>query len=153
MKKATLLLVLLFITTLGFSQNKIGGNDPIDGIDIIIKEDPGSRPLPNPGNDPLIEQMNKLEFEYLNLKASQVQNEFANKDLTKLKTKEEIYKAYIAYLKKKITEEKPKLAKAISYGSTRSNKRETILNTDKKPTLKKAVKANINTSRSNKKEQ
>ena len=111
MKKATLLLVLLFITTLGFSQNKIGGDDPIPGIDIIIKKDPGSQPLPNPGNDPLIEQMNKLEFEYLNLKASQIQNEFANKDLTKLKTKEEIYKAYIAYLKKKITEEKPKMTK------------------------------------------
>ncbi len=122
MKKGILLLVLLFITTLGFSQNKIGGNDPIPGIDIIIKKNPGSKPLPNPGNDPLIDQMNKLEFEYLNLKASQVQNEFANKDLTKLKTKEEIYKAYIAYLKKKITEEKPRMTKANTYGQTRSNR-------------------------------
>ncbi|MCH3884903.1 hypothetical protein [Tenacibaculum aquimarinum] len=40
MKKGILLLVLLFITTLGFSQNKIGGDDPIPGIDIIIKKTP-----------------------------------------------------------------------------------------------------------------
>jgi hypothetical protein len=64
MKKGILLLVLLFITTLGFSQNKIGGNDPISGIDIIVKKNPGSKPLPNPGNDLLIDQINKLEFEF-----------------------------------------------------------------------------------------
>lgn len=65
MKKSTLLLVLFFISTLGFSQNKQGGDDPIPGIDIIIKKDLSSQLLPNPGNDPLIDQMNKLEFEYL----------------------------------------------------------------------------------------
>ncbi|WP_233900511.1 hypothetical protein [Tenacibaculum piscium] len=153
MKKGILLLVLLFITTLGFSQNKIGGNDPIPGIDIIIKKNPGSKPIANPGNEPLIDQMNKLEFEYLNLKAREVQYGFANQDLSKLKTQDEIFKEYIVYLKKKIAKEKPKMTKAISYGSTRSNKQEGIINTEKKPTLKKAVKANVNTSRSNKKEQ
>jgi len=152
MKNVTLLLALLLISTIAFSQNKIGGDDPIPGIDIIIKKNPGSKPLPNPEKDPLIDQMNILEFEYLNLKANQVQNEFANNDLTKLKTKEEIYKAYIAYLKKKIIEEKSKLTKTISYDSTTSNRKE-IINTEKKPPLKKAVKANVNTSSLNKKQQ
>ena len=100
MKKGTLLLVLLFISTLGFSQNKIGGNTPVEGIDIILKEALGSLPLPNPGNDPLIDQMNKLEFEYLNLKANEIQNSFAKQDLSKLKTKEDVFKAYIKYLSK-----------------------------------------------------
>ena len=112
MKKGILLLVLLFITTLGFSQNKIGGDDPIPGIDIIIKKNPASKPLPNPENDPLIDQMNKLEFEYLNLKAKEVQYGFANQDLSKLKTKDEVFKEYIAYLKKKIATEKPKIEKS-----------------------------------------
>jgi hypothetical protein len=35
--------LLLFMSTLGFSQNKIGGSDPISGIDIIIKTNPGSK--------------------------------------------------------------------------------------------------------------
>jgi hypothetical protein len=30
---------------LGFTLNKIGGNDPIPGIDIIIKKNPGSKPI------------------------------------------------------------------------------------------------------------
>lgn len=94
--------------------------------------------------------MNILEFEYLNLKANQVQNEFANNDLTKLKTKEEIYKAYIAYLKKKIIEEKSKLTKTISYDLATCNRKE-IINTEKNPTLKKAVKANVNISSLNQK--
>ena len=109
MKKATLLLALLLISTIGFSQNKIGGNDPISGIDIIIKENPASRPIINTGNDPLIDEMNRLEYDYLNLKAKEVQNGFANQDLTKLKTKDETFKEYIAYLKKKIAVEKPKI--------------------------------------------
>ena len=98
MKKATLLLTLILISTIGFSQNKIGGNDPIEGIDIIIRNNPASRPIPNPENDPLIDQINKLELEYLNLKAIEIQNSFANQDLSKLKTKEEVFKAYIKYL-------------------------------------------------------
>lgn len=62
MKKRTLLLVLLFISTLGFSQNKQGGNDPMPGIDIIIKRDPGSQSIQNPNKDALIDQINKLEL-------------------------------------------------------------------------------------------
>ena len=100
MKKATLLLTLILISTIGFSQNKIGGNPPIEGIDIIIRKNPASKPLPNPGNAPLIDQINKLEFEYLNLKAIEIQNNFAKQDLSKLKTKEDVYKAYINYLSK-----------------------------------------------------
>jgi hypothetical protein len=137
MKKGILLLVLLFITTLGFSQNKIGGNDPIPGIDIIIKKNPGSQPLPNPGNDLLIDQMNKLEFEYLNLKAKEVQYGFGNQDLSKLKTKDEVFKEYIAYLKKKISEEKSKVVKANTYGETRSNRSSAIINKEKIVTKKK----------------
>ncbi|MCI2229803.1 hypothetical protein MC378_11550 [Polaribacter sp. MSW13] len=100
MKKATLLLTLILIATIGFSQNKIGGNDSIKGIDIIIRKNPASRPLPNPGNDPLIDQINKLELEYLNLKAIEIQNSFAKQDLSKLKTQEEVFKAYVKYLSK-----------------------------------------------------
>lgn len=93
-----------------------------------------------------------LELEYLNLKTNQIQNSFAKQDLSKQKTKEEVYKAYIAYLKKKITKEKQVFKKA-----------DNILDFDaeidarqqqkKKPSLKKTVKTNGNTSRSNKKHQ
>ncbi|TYC07974.1 hypothetical protein ES677_14695 [Bizionia gelidisalsuginis] len=108
-----------------------------------LKEFPESnRPLRKTGKDSLIDQVNNSEFEYLNLKANDIQNSFAKQDLSKLKTKEEIYKAYSAYLKKKIKEEKTKIKKAIYYGSARSNK-QTI----------KANDQNINTSRPNKKEQ
>jgi hypothetical protein len=37
---------IAFTATLGLSPAlAIGGNDPIPGIDIIVKEDPGSRPI------------------------------------------------------------------------------------------------------------
>jgi hypothetical protein len=154
MKKVTLLFALLFISTIGFSQNKIGGNDPIAGIDIILKKDPSSKPIINTENNPLIDEVNKLELEYLNLKAKEVQYGFGNQDLSKLKTKDEVFKEYITYLKKKIAEEKPKVTKAISYGSTRSNKQTIKENIDTTQNRKiEKANMNINTSRSNKKTQ
>ena len=154
MKKTTLLLASILISTIGFSQNKQGGNDPIPGIDIIIKRDPGSQPIKNTENNSLIDEVNKLELEYLNLKAKEVQYGFGNQDLTKLKTKDEVFKEYIAYLKKKIAEETPKVTKAISYGSTRSNKQTIKENIDTTQNRKiEKVNMNINTSRSNKKSQ
>ncbi|TXD49299.1 hypothetical protein [Polaribacter sp. IC073] len=104
MKKKTLLLILILVSTFVFSQNKQGGNDLISGIDIIIKKNPGSQPIVNKENNPLISQINKSEFEYLNLKAREVQNNFAKQDLSKLKTKEEVLKAYITYLSIEIKE-------------------------------------------------
>ena len=86
MIKVILVLGVVLISSFGFSQNKIGGNDPIKGIDIIIKKDPGSQPISNTENNPLIDQINKLESEYLNLKAKEAHNNFAKKDLSKLKT-------------------------------------------------------------------
>jgi len=130
MKKATLLLALILISTIGFSQNKIGGDDPIPGIDIIIKKNPGSKPITNPENNPLIDEVNKLELEYLNLKAKEVQYEFGNQDFSKLKTKDEVFKEYITYLQNKIAEEKPKVASA----SIRASEKLKLKN---KATLKK----------------
>ncbi|MCH3884902.1 hypothetical protein [Tenacibaculum aquimarinum] len=73
--------------------------------------------------------MNKLEFEYLNLKANEIQNSFAKQDLSKLKTKEEVYKAYIAYLKKKITKETGgKENKVKSSGLSKTERRQRIKN-------------------------
>ncbi|MEM5468268.1 hypothetical protein [Celeribacter marinus] len=48
---------------LGFSPAyAIGGNDPINGIDIIIKEDPGSRPIaPFSLSDGELKQINSVE--------------------------------------------------------------------------------------------
>ena len=106
MRNATLLLALILISTTGFSQNKIGGNDPIGGIDIIIKKNPGSQPIINTGNNPLIDEINKLELEYLNLKAKEVQYNFGAQDLSKLKTRDEVFKEYISYLKKVLKSEK-----------------------------------------------
>ena len=102
MIKVILVLGVVLISSFGFSQNKIGGNDPIKGIDIIIKKDPGSQPISNTENNPLIDQINKLESEYLNLKAKEAHNNFAKKDLSKLKTKDEVFKAYIAHLSAEI---------------------------------------------------
>ena len=65
MKNVTLLLALLLISTIGFSQNKIGGDDPIEGIDIIIKDIPRSKPIVNTEKNPLIDRINKLEEIYL----------------------------------------------------------------------------------------
>lgn len=153
MKNLTTLLTILFICTVGFSQNKIGGDNPKIGQQLLdVPMGDMNRSIKNPEKNPLIDQISELEFEYLNLKAKEVQYEFINQDLTKLKTKDEVFKEYINYLKKKITEIKPKLTKAVSHGSTRSN-REGIINTEIKPTIKKAKDLNINTSRSNKKQQ
>jgi len=133
MKKATLLLALILISAIGFSQNKIGGNDPIEGIDIIIKKNPGSKPIINTENNPLIDEVNKLELEYLNLKAKEVQYGFGNQDFTKLKTKDEVFKEYIAYLQNKIAEEKPKVvSESIRVSERLRHKNRAIL---KKPGL------------------
>ncbi|AUC85413.1 hypothetical protein CW731_08980 [Polaribacter sp. ALD11] len=116
MKKIILLLAPILISTLGFSQNKIGGNDPITGIDIIIKEDPGSQRTVNAENNPLITEINKLEFEYLNMKAREIQYGFANQDVSKLKTKNEVLKAYIAYIQKAIKSDKQLMKKKYGDG-------------------------------------
>ncbi|MCL5246688.1 hypothetical protein M4I21_12760 [Cellulophaga sp. 20_2_10] len=108
MKKATLLLALLFITNFGFSQNK----DKIGQELLDVPMGEMTRNIKNPEKNPLIDQISELEFEYLDLKANEIQNSFAKQDLSKMKTKEEVYKAYIAYLKKKITEVKPVMQKA-----------------------------------------
>lgn len=106
MKKNTLLLALLIVSSLGFSQDKSN----ID--DAFLRRFPSiSQPLINLENITLIDKTNTLEREYLNLKAKEVQSEFANQDLSKLKTKDEVFKAYIAYLKKKISEEEKELKK------------------------------------------
>lgn len=110
MKQTTLLVALILIATIGFSQNKIGGNDPIGGIDIIILKDPSSQPIVNKENNPLIEEVNKLELEYLNLKAKEVHYGFANQDLSKVKTKDDVFKEYIAYLQKVLKSEKIRLS-------------------------------------------
>ena len=118
MKKGTLLLVLLFLSTLGFSQNKAIADAQMaldsNSIDTIVK-DRENKPIPNPGNDPLIDQINKLEIEYLKLKASyrhrgmlptgETASSLSRPDTT---SKNEVFKAYIKYLKKKIKEEKHK---------------------------------------------
>lgn len=70
----------------------------------LFSLNPFPRPKPNHSN-PLIDEINKLENEYLNLKAKKVHAEFTNKDLTKLKTQDEVFQQYIAHLKKKIAEE------------------------------------------------
>lgn len=94
MKKNTLLLALLIISSFGFSQDKSN----ID--DAFLRRFPSiSQPLSNLENINLIDKTNKLECEYLNLKAKEVQYEFVNQDLIKLKTEEEVFKAYINYLK------------------------------------------------------
>jgi hypothetical protein len=67
----------------------------------------------------------------LNLKAKEAQYGFGNQDLTKLKTKDEVFKEYIAYLKKKIATEKPKATKANTYGQTRSNRAAGIIKKEK----------------------
>jgi hypothetical protein len=111
MKKATLLLALILISTIGFSQNKQGGNDPISGIDIIVKclcpEPPdcmceNSKPqIPNPTNDPLIVEINALEYKYRGLRAKQIRVEF-NSTLKENINKESVLKKYASFLQKGI---------------------------------------------------
>ncbi|MDV7188617.1 hypothetical protein R3X25_15145 [Lutibacter sp. TH_r2] len=102
MKKATLLLTLLLISNIGISQNKQGGSDPISGIDIIIKKDPASKPIINTDNNPWIDKVNKLELEYLNLKAREIQQNFSKQDLSSLKTKDDVLKVYANFLQRAI---------------------------------------------------
>jgi hypothetical protein len=82
--------LLLFMSTLGFSQNKIRGNVPtseneiklIDGdfmlaniqlkLKTINKRENSSDSIKNTKNNPLIDQINKLELKYLNLKAKEL---------------------------------------------------------------------------------
>lgn len=100
MKKATVLLALLFISTFGFSQNKISEYDAVSGFNLIVKQDLGSQPIINVDNDPLIDEINKIKTEYLNLKIREIHNGFAKEDLSSLKTKDQVLKAYSAYFKK-----------------------------------------------------
>ena len=56
--KLSLLSLTLALPSLSLAA---GGNDPITGIDIIIKEDPGSQPIANiPFTDSEISQYNEL---------------------------------------------------------------------------------------------
>ncbi len=56
--KLSLLSLTLAVPSLSLAA---GGNDPITGIDIIIKEDPGSQPIANiPFTDSEISQYNEL---------------------------------------------------------------------------------------------
>jgi hypothetical protein len=102
MKKISFLLVLLIISTLVYSQNKKEGNDAIDGVKIITSKDRGSRGIKNTDNNPLINKINKLETAYLNIKATELQQNFSAQDLSKLKTKDEVYQSYINYLQEKV---------------------------------------------------
>ena len=57
--KLSLLSLTLAIPSLAFAA---GGNDPITGIDIIIKKDPGSQPIANiPFTDSEMSQYNELK--------------------------------------------------------------------------------------------
>lgn len=144
MKKAILLLVLLFISTIGFSQINV---DSIPGIDTILKRDVQDnnsqkklsdlnarefdlgadyQQIKNTENNPLIDEINTIELEYLNLIAKQVQYGFADQNLSELKTKDEVFKAYVAYLKEKISVEKPKTQKVRGNGYT-TRKRVVVL--------------------------
>ena len=151
MKKATVLLALILISTIGFSQNKIGGNDPIPGIDIIIKKNPGSKPIVNTENNPLITQANDLKEiylekltkdwfknkstlakedkvsgrriyfgEYLENRINDTNYEFYRIEGHLGKNNKDIFTAYIAFLKKKITEGKPRVVKANTVRSKKS---------------------------------
>lgn len=136
MKKATLLIVLILISTIGFSQNKIGGDDPISGIDIIIKKNPGSKPIVNTGNNPLIDEINKLEFQYLNLKANEIHDSFKTEFYRieghqgkEFKSENDVFKAYISYLKKRISKQSGVIEKQVkSTGLSKTERRQKIKN-------------------------
>jgi type III secretory pathway component EscR len=102
MKNVTLLLTLFLISAFGFTQTKQSIDDPNSGIDIIVKRNLANQPIKNPKNNPLIDQINKLESEYLNLKAKEVQQKFSKQDFSNLKTRDEVLKVYIKYLEKNI---------------------------------------------------
>ena len=58
------------------SQNKIGVDGFIVSIDIIVKKNPSRAPIINKEISPLINEINKLESEYFNLKAIALHNGF-----------------------------------------------------------------------------
>tara|TARA_B110000305_G_scaffold51973_1_gene56819 strand:+ start:334 stop:606 length:273 start_codon:yes stop_codon:yes gene_type:complete len=82
--------LLLFMSTLGFSQKKMGGNVPTSENEIklidsnfmlaniqlklktINNRENSSDSIKNTKNNPLIDQINKLELKYLNLKAKEL---------------------------------------------------------------------------------
>jgi len=128
-------------------------------ITVITDRGNFEKPIENPYNFDLLDTVNELESKLKSEKRKDLAQKFKNEFYRieghigkEYKTKEQVFNAYITSLKKKISEQKPNKTKATSYGSTRSN-RNGIINTEKKPTLKKAVKTNVNTSRSNKKQQ
>lgn len=108
MKKILFLFAFTLFSTTAFSQ--IDGSDPNSGID-IIKVNPASKPIINTDNNPLIDEINRLTLEYLNLKAKEIQHEFFSQDLSKLKTKDDVFEGYIAYLKKKNESDRSQMIK------------------------------------------
>ncbi|WP_189663100.1 hypothetical protein [Polaribacter sp. IC073] len=54
----------------------------------------------NSEKNPLSTRINKLEFEYLNIKAREIQYDFANQDVSKLKTRNEVSKTDTTYIQK-----------------------------------------------------
>ena len=121
MKKEAFLLVFILISTLVFSQKK----ENIDGIEIVKHKNTttlkgvGDRfnghsfisTIRNNKNNPLINQIDKLELEYLNLKAKQIRNSFKNEFYRieghqgkTSKSKDDVFEAYINYLAIEIKE-------------------------------------------------
>lgn len=108
MKKIIFLFALTLFSTTAFSQ--LDGSGPNSAIN-IIKVDPASKPITNTNNNPLIDEINRLTLEYLNLKAEEVQYGFTTQDLSKLETKDDVFREYIIYLKKKIESDKSQMMK------------------------------------------
>ena len=108
MKKIIFLFALTLFSTTAFSQlDGSGINSAID----IIKVDPGSKPIINTNNNPLIDEINRLTLEYLNLKAEEVQYGFTTQDSSKLETKDDVFREYIIYLKNKMESDKSQIMK------------------------------------------
>lgn len=108
MKKIIFLFAFTLFSTTAFSQ--LDGSGPNSAID-IIKVDPGSKPIINTNNNPLIDEINRLTLEYLNLKAEEVQYGFTTQDSSKLETKDDVFREYIIYLKKKMESDKSQMMK------------------------------------------
>ncbi len=108
MKKIIFLFAFTLFSTTAFSQ--LDGSGPNSAIN-IIKVDPGSKPITNTNNNPLIDEINRLTLEYLNLKAEEVQYGFTTQDSSKLETKDDVFREYIIYLKKKVESDKSQMMK------------------------------------------
>ena len=105
-KAITILLVILFISTISFSQEKRG--NPRIGQELL------DVPMGDMISEMVIKpevskEINELELKFMNLKLAQFQQQFAKQDVSSLKTDEEIYNEYVTYLENKIAEEKDKL--------------------------------------------